>query len=292
MTKRIALDRIFGNPDQPRKIFDEEELRHLAASIRENGLLQPITVRKEKDGRYMIVAGERRFRACQLLAEQGGATEIACNLAKVDDAQLAIDAIIENDQRVDVTLMEQARSYQRMIAEFEYTPETLAVKLGKPLVRITERLRLLNLTEECQHLLERGQLYQTQAYYLAGLSEAGQGKLLRQINAGRCRTVTALRDIAQAIAEAEAQTSMFGDAETPPPPTVAEISAARGFEARLDNIAAFLRAGIDDNVVTAVRKVDPGRAETIAEILAVMQKDLHRMETAFRVAAVQAELAA
>ena len=120
--------------------------------------------------------------------------------------------------------------------------------------------------------------------------------LLRQINKGMCRTVGALKEVAAAIEDAEAQTSMFGEGEAalaaPVSATVSEISAAKGFEAKLDGIAAMLRAGIDDNVIVAVRKVNPGRAATVAALLAEMQKDMHRLEKAFRVAAVQEELAA
>jgi ParB family transcriptional regulator, chromosome partitioning protein len=294
--KKIKLADIYGNPNQPRRRFDAEGLAELAGSIEMNGLVQPITVRKDDDGRYMIVAGERRYRAHRLLQDAGKLDAIMCRVVNVDDAQLAVDAIIENDQRVDVTLMEQARSYSRMIEVFGYTPEALATKLGKTLSRVQHRLRLLNLTEECQHLLERGQLMECHAFYLAGLSHNGQGLLLRQINKGMCRTVGAIKEIAAAIEAAEAQTSMFGDAETevsaPVSATVSEISAARGFEAKLDGIAAMLRAGIEDTVVTAVRKVNPGRAATIAALLAEMQKDMHRLEKAFRVAAFQDDIAA
>ena len=291
----IPLTQIAPNPDQPRKKFDPVELSELAASIRENGLIQPITVVQTGRQAFMIVAGERRWRAHNLLAEQGGATEICAIVQDLAEVQIAINAIVENDCRSDVTLMEQARSYARMTEVFGYTVEALAEKLGKPVHRVEHRLRLLNLTDECQHLLERGQLYETQAYYLAGLSAAGQGLLLRQINKGMCRTVGALKDVASAIEAAEAQTDIFGEGsavQLPEPATVHEISAARGFEAKIESVAAMLRAGIEDNTITAVKRVNPGRAATIAALLAEMQKDMHRLEKAFRVAAVQEELAA
>jgi ParB family chromosome partitioning protein len=244
----------------------------------------------------MIIAGERRFRAHQILDTQlpGLYGSIKCLISQVNDEQLAIDAIIENDQRVDVSLMEQARSYDRMIQQHGYSIETLAKKLGKRAHIVQQRVNLLNLTPECQKLLEGGNLYQTQADALAGLSARGQSQLLKQINSGACRTVTALKGIAQAIADAEAQTSMFGDDAIPAAPaaSVVDINTARGFEAKVENIAAMLRQGIDDNVIVATRKVNPGRAATLAEMFAQMQKDLHRLESAFRIAAVQEELAA
>lgn len=292
----IDVNLIYGNPDQPRKIFDADALSELAESIEHNGLIQPITVRSDGQRRYMIVAGERRYRAHVLLASQGKCKTVSCLVKTFDDAQLAINAIIENDQRVDVTLMEQARSYKRMMTAFGYSIEDLAKKLGKRVSRIEHRVKLLNLTPEIQQLVERGQLYETQAYYLADLSSNGQGKLLKAINTGQCRTVGSLKDIAAAIGAAEAQTSMFGDGDdqlaAPEPASAAEFSAARGFEAKLEQVSAMLRAGIEDNVVTAVRKVNPGRAAQIAELMAQMQKDLHRIEKQFRVAAVQEDLAA
>lgn len=291
MMKRIPIADIFGNPDQPRKTFDEDKLRELAASIRENGLQQPITVRPCDDGRYMIVMGERRWRAHQLLAEAGQATDILCHVSKVDDKQLAINAIIENDQRVDVPPLEQARSYQRMIDDFGYDLDGLAKKLGKAPFRIEERLRLLKLSDTAQQLLASGNLNPTQAYYMAELSEAGQTRLLRAINAGQVPTNSALKAAAAAIKDEESQTAMFGDDELPPPPTDTEQRQARGFMHKVEQIAAMLRDGIDDNTITAVKKVSPDKAGYVADLLSAAQKDMRRIEDQLRaVAATQAEL--
>lgn len=292
MLTRIPVADIFSNPDQPRKHFGETELDELAASIRMNGLLQPITVRRADDGRWMIVAGERRWRAHQRLAETDDRFRtIPCIVSEVDDAQLGIDAIIENDQRQDISIIEQARAYHRMIEDHGFTPDSLADKIGKPPHHVDARLKLLNLREEYQALAGSGQLYLTQAQYLASLSPTGQDVLFRKIQQGMCRTVTALRDIAEAIRASEAQSALFA-AEQLPAPTASETVAARGFEAKVEAIAAMLRAGIDENVVTAVSKVDPGRAQTLAELFAQMQSDMHRIEAALRVAAVQQELVA
>lgn len=288
--KRIALDLIYGNPDQPRKAFNRDRLKELAASIAENGLKQPITVRADNEGRYMIVMGERRFRAYQLLAEQGKATDILCQVSNVNDVQLSIDAIIENDQRVDVTPLEQARSYQRMIDVHMMDLEALAQKLGKPQHRITERLALLNLTEENQFLVEHGQITMGQAWYLMQLSPRGQAQMVQAINKGLCPTTQALKATCDALQAAEQQVVMF---ELPnDAPTKEQRQSARGFEARLESVAEMLRLGIDDNTVTAVRKVNPGRASTIADLLAQMQKDVLRLENAFRTAAIHDALAA
>lgn len=292
MMKRIPLGLIYGNPDQPRKTFAEAELRELAASIRENGLKQPITVRAEEDGRYMIVMGERRFRAHQILAEQDSSvTDVLCHVTKVNDEQLAVDAIIENDQRVDVSPLEQARAYQRMIDEFAYDAQSLAKKLGKAQHRIDERLRLLDLTADCMFLFEKGQLTALQAWYLSNLPPTGQGLLLKAINSGQCPDYRALKLASEAIKESLAQIDIFGGAtDASPPPAQAEINAARGFEARVEQIAKMLRDGIQDNVVTAVKRVNPTRAGTLADLMSAMQRDMKRLEDALRVAAFQQEL--
>ena len=115
--KRIPLDQIVPNPDQPRKHFDEQALRELAGSIRARGLKQPIAVRPIGDGTYQIIMGERRWRAHCLLRDEGELEDptILANVRKATDEEMAIDAIIENLARVDLTPLEEARAFQRML---------------------------------------------------------------------------------------------------------------------------------------------------------------------------------
>jgi ParB family transcriptional regulator, chromosome partitioning protein len=288
--ERIPVGLIYGNPDQPRKTFDDAKLHELAQSILANGLKQPITVRPDGLGKYMIVMGERRFRAHQILAKLGEVIDIDCHISKADDCQLAVDAIIENDQRVDVHPLEQAMSYQRMLDQFGFEVEGLAAKLGKSPHRINERLQLLKLTDDCQFLLSKDHITPTQAWYLSVLSASGQSKLLKAIQIGQCPTTNALKSVAAAIKDADAQVVLF---ELPAnEPTTAERQAARGFERKIETVADMLRAGIGDNEIRAVKLVDPSRAGTMAELLAAMQKDLARIECALRVVAVQHSLAA
>lgn len=285
MQKRIPLALIYGNPDQPRRTFDESTLRELATSIRENGLKQPITVRADDDGRYMIVMGERRFRAHQILNGQDADRwpDVLCQISKADDKQLAIDAIIENDQRVDVAPLEQARAYQRMIDHHGFTLDTLAIKLGKPIRRINERLVLLNLTDDCQKLLAGEQITPTQAWALAHLQPREQGLLLKAINAGQCRTTEQLNAVAETLKSDAAQDALFA---MPDPVTDDERRRAATFEQTVDKLMATLRSAIDDNqTVTAVRRVDPNKASMLADLFAAMSVDVRRIETAFRVAA-------
>jgi ParB/RepB/Spo0J family partition protein len=128
--KRIHLDQIIANPDQPRKHFDEQALRELAGSIRVRGLKQPITVRPIGDGMHQIIMGERRWRAHCLLHDEGKLEEptILAHVRKATDEEMAIDAIIENLARVDITPIEEARAFQRML-DHGYSVEQLAPQL-------------------------------------------------------------------------------------------------------------------------------------------------------------------
>lgn len=275
--RSIPLALIYGNPDQPRKTFGQVELHELAASIRQNGLKQPITVRDDGAGRFMIVMGERRFRAHELI---DGCTEILAHVSTVDDRQLAVDAIIENDQRVDVSPLEQARAYQRMIDEFGYDAQSLAVKLGKDVHRITERLELLKLTPELQVLLASGALTALQAWYVAKVPAAQQSTIVRAINSGQCTTHAQLRTFIEALTDT-GQSALFELVDATPE----EKRTASSVERRIEAAAAMLRSAIDNNEVIAVRRVNPDRAGYLADLLHTMIADVRRVETAFRVAA-------
>ena len=176
-----------------------------------------------------------------------------------------------------------------MIDEYGFTVEALAKKIGKASFRIEERLRLLCLNEDCQKLLAGDQITALQAWYLSTLSAGGQARLLKAINAGMCPTTAALKAATAQIAEAETQTEMFAP---PPPPSKEDVKVAKGFEQKVEQLAAMLRAGIEDNTITAVRKVLPEKASTMADLFAAMQKDLARLELAFRAGAVAELLAA
>lgn len=288
--KLVELDLIDANPNQPRKVFNSDALEELAASIEENGLIQPITLKETGDGRYQIVAGERRYRAHRMLADRGYASVILAIVKTLDTVDADLAAIIENDVRQDVSPLEQAKSYQRMIDEHGFTVDTLAVKLGKPVFRLNERLALLRLTDDCQFLLSKDHITPTQAWYLSEHTPAGQAKLLKAIQIGQCPTTAALKTVSAAIKDAEAQVALF---ELPKDePTAAQRQAARSFERKIESVAEMLRQGIADNEIQAVKLVDAGRAGTMADLLAAMQKDLCRIENALRVVAVQQALAA
>lgn len=142
----VALDLIVANPDQPRRTFDEESLEELADSIREHGVISPITLRKNEDGTYMIIAGERRYRA----AKKAGLTTIPAYIKEAKDEQVMEWALIENVQREDLDAIEIALAYQRLMDEYQLTQERMAEKIGKKRATITNYLRLLKLPAEIQ----------------------------------------------------------------------------------------------------------------------------------------------
>ena len=142
----IALDKISANPLQPRQSFDEEALNELAASIREIGVISPITLRKNDDDTYLIIAGERRFRA----AKKAGLTTIPAYIRTAKDEQVMEMALIENIQREDLDAIEIALAYQRLMDEYGLTQERMSERVGKKRATIANYLRLLKLPAEIQ----------------------------------------------------------------------------------------------------------------------------------------------
>ncbi len=152
--QQINLNLIDPNPFQPREVFSEEEIRELAQTIKEHGLIQPITVRKQS-GRYQIVSGERRTRA----SREAGLTQIPAYVHELlSDRNMSEWALIENIQRVDLNPIEIAKSYQQLINIHNYTHEKLAESVGKSRSVITNSLRLLKLPESIQTWIQEGKL--------------------------------------------------------------------------------------------------------------------------------------
>ena len=150
MLTTIPLNLIYANPNQPRKAFDPEKLQELAGSIREYGVQNPILVTPRGD-RYMIIAGERRFRASIL----AGLKEVPVTIKDVDDSMVEELALLENVQREDLTIIEEARAYQALL-DRGMSKEELASKLGKMPWRIDERTSLLNLSPATRSWWRRG----------------------------------------------------------------------------------------------------------------------------------------
>ena len=162
--KEIDLELITENPYQPRKNFDETALRELSESIKRHGLIQPIIV-IEKDGGYMLIAGERRFRATKLLGE----SKIKAIVADIESQSLRELALIENIQREDLNPIELANSYKELIDEYKITQDGLANIIHKSRVQITNTMRLLSLSAVTQEYIKEGKLTQGHAKVIVGL---------------------------------------------------------------------------------------------------------------------------
>ena len=167
---KVSISDLVSNKFQPRKIFDEESLQDLTNSIKERGIIQPIIVRKSSDdnSKYEIIAGERRW----LSAQKAGLHEVPIVITDVDDLKSLEFAIIENVQRNDLNVVEEARGYQRLIEEFSYDQEKVAKFIGKSRSHITNFLRLLTLPEVVLKLIETQKLTAGHAKILVGLDNA------------------------------------------------------------------------------------------------------------------------
>ncbi|MBR5679217.1 MAG: ParB/RepB/Spo0J family partition protein, partial [Clostridia bacterium] len=152
--KTVPISEIDLCADQPRKVFDPESLAALADSIRENGLLQPVLVRRTNLGRYEIVAGERRFRAAKL----AGLSALPVSVIEADDRAAAKYALIENLQREDLSPLEEAAAYRRLMDRWGLTQEAVSAEVGKSRSAVANALRLLDLPEEAAALVADGSL--------------------------------------------------------------------------------------------------------------------------------------
>lgn len=137
----LPIENIFPNPNQPRKSFSQLSLEELSSSIKECGLLQPITVRRISDSRYELIAGERRLRACKM----AGILKIPSIVAKFSDESSAVSALIENVQREDLSFIEEAYAYENLISEYGLTQQELSKRVGKSQSTIANKLRVLRL---------------------------------------------------------------------------------------------------------------------------------------------------
>lgn len=173
----LSISEIVRNPNQPRKTFDEDKLAELADSIRQNGVLQPILVRR-KGQKYEIVAGERRYQASKL----AGLKEIPAVVREIDDDKVFQLALIENLQRSDLSPIEEAKGYKQLLTSRSLTQEELAKILSKSRSAIANTLRLMDLPVEVQHMMEQGLLTAGHARaILAVPSEEGRIKLAKKV---------------------------------------------------------------------------------------------------------------
>ena len=170
---KIEVSLIKPNPNQPRKIFDEEKLQELSASIKEHGLLQPIVVVEDEDGTYTLIAGERRLRAHKL----ANIEEIKAIIVDKDEFKLRELALIENIQRDDLNIIELAFCYAQLLNEHNITHEELSKKVFKSRTSITNTLRLLQLSSYVQQFLATDKISAGHAKMMIGLTTEDQKKI-------------------------------------------------------------------------------------------------------------------
>lgn len=216
---QVPVNKVEVNPFQPRKEFDETALDELAQSIRQQGVITPITVRRMPDGNYQLIAGERRWRAAQL----AGLTELPAYVRSATDNQVMEMALVENIQRADLGAMEVALAYRQLIEECQLTHEELSEKVGKDRSTITNYLRLLSLPAETQLALSQEKISMAHARALAGVEDVDRHlELLHEvisrhlsvheteqlIKAGKPKPIKPVRkrgDLPQQHAEAQAR---------------------------------------------------------------------------------------
>ena len=166
----IDISLIDVNPDQPRKVFNEEEIQGLAESIKENGLINPITLR-EKDGKYQIISGERRFRAFKFLNRDKVPALVLQNIA---DSKMLELTLVENIQRADLNAIEVARSYKKLIYDLNIKQEELANRVGKSRSTISNSMRILELSENIQNLILESKITEGHARAILSLSDENE----------------------------------------------------------------------------------------------------------------------
>ena len=199
-TNKVLIADLQRNKYQPRTHFDEEKLNELSLSIKENGIIQPIVVRPNKyeAGKFEIVAGERRW----LAAQKAGFNEVPITILNIDDQKSLEIAIVENVQRQDLNIIEEARGYERLVKEFGYDHNKIAQFMSKSRSHISNTLRLLTLPNDIIALIEEGSLTAGQARPLIGLpnaSEIAENIVKKRVNARQVESIAKTKKITREI---------------------------------------------------------------------------------------------
>ncbi len=289
---RIAITAIAPDPKQPRKLFDVEKLEELAASIRENGQLQPITVRPaDEPGKFWVSYGERRWRAHRLLVERGHDAFAQIDALVVDApdvAGLRVRQIVENVARADMTPLEEAQAYADLLDHF--SPEAAARKVGISAAKFNARLSLIQLEPSISKLLAGKHLDAADAQEIARLPDhKDQLKIVRMLNRGEIGKWKSLKAAVDALLAGPEVADLFGaDA---PAVTAVEVKTINAMEARIERLASALAGGWKDGECVIANRVSPDRAASMADKLAAIRVEVRHMEQALRNVTAQARTA-
>jgi ParB family transcriptional regulator, chromosome partitioning protein len=281
--RRIPIGQIIPDPTQPRGVFDQNEIAELSASIVQRGLAQPITVRPLKSEaftktQYMIVAGERRWRA-HLHAELA---DIECIVRSdmTGGIETHILQTIENVMRVDMTPLEEARAFDKM-QQGGMTIISISQQLGfKNTKRVSERLTLLRLSEHNQQLVAMGCLHPAMATLIGMAPAEHHDRLIAKVRDGKLTNAEQMRSAVIAIKEASQGQQPLPLADTPA--TTADVQAATRLEKRIEQIQQITQEGFKDGECVAMLRVSPERAEEMAERLALTRAAMLLMERELR----------
>jgi ParB family chromosome partitioning protein len=239
--RQLRLEQIVPNPKQPRREFSESELQELQLSLQTSGLLQPIAVRPRGDGKFELIAGERRFRAASRL----GWTTIPAVVRDVSDEQLLSLALVENLQREDLNPIEEAQGYRQLINEFGLAHQQVAQAVGKDRSTVTNALRLLSLPEDVQLLVRDGSLTLGHARAMLGVPPGTSlSELARKVVAQRL----SVREVERLVQEAKPAVKRNRDAENQL--TVSEVPEVRRLT---DRLRRFLQTDVAVQVDSAGR---------------------------------------
>jgi ParB family transcriptional regulator, chromosome partitioning protein len=243
--RSVQLSRVVANPFQPRREFDSEQLAELTASIRENGLLQPLIVRPHPSGEgWELVAGERRIRALRAL----GWGEAPAVIRTLDDRAMLLLAIVENVQRAELSPLEEARGYRRLVDEFGLTQQEVAENVGRERSTVANLLRLLHLPASVQRLIEEGAISMGHARALLG---AGSEQRI---------TLLARETVSRGLSVREVERRVREDRDRPDAPPQSREARA---DPHLKRVEVDLRRALGTKVRIRVHpgKADRGRIE-------------------------------
>jgi ParB family transcriptional regulator, chromosome partitioning protein len=215
----LPIEVIFANPNQPRRVFDPQAMEELAESIRQKGVIQPLIVRPSAEGRYEIVAGERRWRA----AQAANLHRLPVLIREFSDSEMLEIAIIENIQRADLNAIDEAQAYRQLMDRFGHTQEKIAEGLSRSRSHIANLLRLLTLPEQVQDLVRQGRLSAGHARALIGQADAAG--LAQQVVA-KGLSVRAVEDLTRKPAEKAAAPRPKADKDADTKALEADLSAA------------------------------------------------------------------
>ena len=247
----LPIQQILPNPDQPRKNFHQGKLEELAQSIAECGLMEPLIVVKKGEN-YMIIAGERRWRACKI----AGLNDVHVRIIEADDQKVAELALLENLQREDLNVVEEALAYQGLI-EMGRTQEQIAQKMGiKQNWRIQERLNLLKLSPVFQDYVVKGILTPSQAQEMSRLPAGKQNIVFDRIKAGKLDTYNKLRSMVNSLIQVEEQVSFIME------PSPEEAKVVTRYDSMIEKMATFLRSSFNREDLTVLAKVLTPCAQT------------------------------